>query len=866
MSAVAQPSGTVTLVFTDIEGSTRLLAELGTERYHDALTAHREAVRTAFGRYEGYEVDTQGDSFFYAFQSAPRAVRAVGEAMAALDGGPIAIRVGVHTGAPGLDGRNYVGMDVHTAARIMAAGHGGQVLLSQSTRELLDDSFVLVDVGKHRLKDLSGPRRLYQFGDRVFPPLRTLYRTNLPVPASSFVGRERELEELGALVQDGVRLLTLTGPGGSGKTRLALQAVAGAVDQFPDGVWWVPLASVRDPGLVLSSVALALGVPEQAGRGLEETLVDVLSGGRRLLLLDNLEQLLPVAAATVAALRDAGGATVVVTSRERLRVSGERVYPVAPLAATDAAELFFARTAALGVDVGDGEAVAELCSRLDNLPLAVELAAARAGLLAPAEMVARLGGRLDELSGDRDADARQQTLRATIAWSHDLLDQPEQELFACLAVFAGGGTLDAAEAVCDADLGVLASLLDKSLVRRSGERFWMLETIREFASEQLHADAVADELRDRHARHYLAFAKTSDRELRFPGQVDALAQLETERDNLRAAFDSLFARDPPAALELAAALWGFWIRRGHFHEGRETLRDALEQAGPQPTEARANVLVGAGLLAELQGDRRESFELFRQGLTCARAASSTKFEVSALLNLQQDPELGREEQIRVGEEAITLARAHGDPWLLGIATGNHGGLMETLGETDKASDLFTEAYRLCRGVGDIAFMAIWADCLGWTALCAGDMVEARARLEESLELAELIDEKRSIGSITVNLGWLELVEGALDSAYARFETATLLARRQGRRALIAEALWGFAQVAAARGDPDRAARLDGAATILGRSAEYDPAASVTFARHVEDARATLGNHAWEQAWADGAALDLDAALTLALEP
>ena len=322
MSLVAQPAGTVTLVFTDIEGSTRLLAELGEPGYRDALAEHRNVVRGAFSRHGGYEVDTQGDSFFYAFPSAIGAVGAVREAMAALEGGPIAVRVGVHTGEPGLDRRRYVGLDVHTAARIMAAGHGGQVVLSQSTRDLLDDSYALSDLGEHRLKDLSGPRRLYQLGADGFPPLKTLHRTNLPVPATAFIGRERELRELGALLHEGVRLLTLTGPGGVGKTRLALQAVADAADGFPDGVWWVPLASLRDPALVLSSVALALGVPEQSGQGLEETLMDVLSSGRAILLLDNLEQLLPGAARPIATLRDAGGATVVVTSRERLRHLG----------------------------------------------------------------------------------------------------------------------------------------------------------------------------------------------------------------------------------------------------------------------------------------------------------------------------------------------------------------------------------------------------------------------------------------------------------------------------------------------------------------------------------------------------------------
>ena len=293
MSLVAQPAGTVTLLFTDIEGSTRLLAELGEPGYRNALAEHRNVVREAFSRHGGYEVDTQGDSFFYAFPSATGAVGAAREAMAALEDGPIAVRVGIHTGEPTLDPPTYVGLDVHTAARIMAAAHGGQIVLSQSTRDLLDDSYALSDLGEHQLKDLSGPRRLYQLGADGFPPLKTLHRTNLPIPASAFIGRERELRELGALLHEGVRLLTLTGPGGVGKTRLALQTVADAADGFPDGVWWVSLASLRDPALVLSSVALALGVPEQSGRGLEETLIDVLSSGRAILLLDNLEQLLP---------------------------------------------------------------------------------------------------------------------------------------------------------------------------------------------------------------------------------------------------------------------------------------------------------------------------------------------------------------------------------------------------------------------------------------------------------------------------------------------------------------------------------------------------------------------------------------------
>jgi len=559
------PTGTVTFVFTDVEGSTSLLNELGAEAYADALADHRAVIREACIRNGGVEVDTQGDAFFFAFPTAPGALEAASEFTDHLAANrQVRVRVGVHTGTPLLGEEGYVGRDVHRAARIAAAGHGGQVLVSAATATLV--ALELTDLGEHRFKDLGAPERVFQLGSGEFPALKSLYRTNLPVPATTFVGRGHELDDLGALLDRGIRLLTLTGPGGVGKTRLALQAVAGAVDAFPDGVWWVPLASVRDPELVLSSVALALGVSEQRGRELEESLIDVLSAGRSILLLDNLEHLLPNAAAKIATLRDAGGSTVVVTSRERLQLAGEHVYAVAPLVATEATELFSARSAALGYDAGDADSVAELCARLDNLPLAVELAAARTGLLAPAEILARLGDRLDKLKGGRDADPRQQTLRATIGWSHDLLEPSERELFARLAVFAGGGTIEAVEAVCEADLDVLTSLLDKSLVRRSGERVWMLETIREFASEQLSASPAADDLRDRHASYYLTLAESYNDELRGPGQAEALRRFASEHEDLRVAFDWLLDRDPSAALRLVAALWRFWFVSGHFRE------------------------------------------------------------------------------------------------------------------------------------------------------------------------------------------------------------------------------------------------------------------------------------------------------------
>jgi tetratricopeptide (TPR) repeat protein len=564
----------------------------------------------------------------------------------------------------------------------------------------------------------------------------------------------------------------------------------------------------------------------------------------------------------VAALRDAGGATVVVTSRERLRLAGERVYPVAPLAATEAVELFSIRTAAIGADGDDGDAVRELCSRLDNLPLAIELAAARAGLLTPAEMLARLGGRLDRLQGDRDADPRQQTLRATIAWSHDLLDQPEQDLFARLAVFAGGATLEAVEAVCDANLDVLASLLDKNLVRRSGERVWMLETIREFATEQLNADPCSNELHDRHASYCRALAQALDEELRGPGQVAAFERFAAERDNLRAALERLLDRDPAAALALAAAHFWFWFVRSHLQEGSTTLLAALERADPEPTEARASAVNGAAFLAFESGDH--PFEQFEEALACARAAGSRRIESIALSLLSHNEEVRREKRIRLGEEAIAVARASGDRWLLGVVTGNHGSQLYQLGETAGGRALTEEACRLCRRVGDASMTALYLNNLAWYDLVAGNPGEARAKLAEALELARQIDDTRTIANTIAHLGWTQLMEGDVDGARSDFREVATIARQVGRRAMVADAIWGLAQSAAAAGDPDRAARLAGAATTLGMPDGFDPAL-IPYAHRLEEARVALGDHAWEKAWADGTELDLDAALALALD-
>ena len=505
------PAGTVTFLFTDVEGSTKLLHDLGAEAYADALAEHRRVVRDACALHGGIEVDTQGDAFFVAFPTAPGALAAATAITNGLASGPIRVRIGLHTGTPLVTDEGYVGPDVHRAARIAAAGHAGQTLVSSSTASLVEHDGMR-DLGEHRFKDLAAPERVYQLGDEEFPALNSLYRTNLPVPATPFVGRTRELEEVAALLsREDVRVLTLTGPGGTGKTRLALQAAAEASDHYADGITWASLSPLRDPAVLLPAVAQGLELNEEPGKPLAETLAAALAGKRTLLLLDNIEHLLPGAAADVATLRDLGGPKVLVTSRERLRVSGEHAWPVPSLAESDAVELFTARALAVDPSFSTTAATAELCTRLDDLPLAIELAAGRTGLFSTDELLERLSQRLDLLQGDREADPRQQTLRATIEWSYDLLPEDEQRLFRSLSIFVGGCTFEAAEVVCGADADTLQSLIDKSLVRKraseGGSRYWMLETIREFALERLALAGETPPLQHLHALHYLALAE-----------------------------------------------------------------------------------------------------------------------------------------------------------------------------------------------------------------------------------------------------------------------------------------------------------------------------------------------------------------------
>jgi predicted ATPase len=558
------PSGTVTFLFTDMEGSTRLLQSLGPERYAEVLGDYRRVIRGACARNGGAEVDAQGDGLFFAFPTAPAALAAARGVTDALEAGPTRVRVGVHTGTPLLTDEGYVGVDVHRAARIAAAAHGGQVIVSESTAELAGER--LGSLGEHRLRDLLEPLRLFQLGDGVFPAPRSLGSANLPVQPTPFLGRERELAEaLGLLRDPQTRMLTLTGAGGSGKTRLALQTAAEAVGDFPDGVFWVPLQALHDPALVVPTIVQSLAAREDT------------PSKRMLLVLDNFEQVIPAASQAGDLCMRLAGSKFLVTSRERLQLAMEREYPVPPLPEREAVAFFAERARAIKPDFVEDAIALEICRRLDGLPLALELAAARIKVLSPADLLVRLDRRLPLLTGGpRDAPARQQTLRATIAWSHELLTPAARRLFARLAVFTGGCTLEATEDVCEADLDTVSELVEKSLLRREGQRYAMLETIAEYAAERLAETGELPDLRRRHAEYYLGMARSIENLIRSPQAAALLDRLESDHDNLRAALDWLSQGTPDRALRLA--VWGLAGRLHGFGDLALDRDDTAEAA------------------------------------------------------------------------------------------------------------------------------------------------------------------------------------------------------------------------------------------------------------------------------------------------
>ncbi len=767
------PSGTVTFLFTDVEGSTKLLHELGADKYADALAEHRRLIRDACLTNGGVEVDTQGDAFFFAFPTAPGAIAAAEAMTEALATGPIRVRGGLHTGTPLLAEEGYVGDDVHRAARIAAAGHGGQVLVSAATAPLVE--LELTDLGEHRLKDLAAPERVYQLGDGAFPPLKSLYRTNLPIPATTFLGRERELAEVGELLTDGAKLVTLTGPGGTGKTRLAIQAAAEAAESFPDGIWWVSMSPLRDARLVTSAVAQAISVEEEPGKELAESVAARLAGKRALLVLDNAEHLMPDVATQVTELRNVPDPTLLVTSRERLQLQGEHVYSVPALAGTDGIELFLDRARALGSAIEESDAILELCSRLDNLPLALELAAARTVVFSPEQLVERLSQRLDLLKAGRDADPRQQTLRATIEWSYDLLEPEEQQLFRALSVFAGSCTYESAEAVCEADPDTLQSLLDKSLVRRREEmgrtRYWMLETIREYALEQLQLLGEHDDLRRRHAEHYLAVALSANLAPDVEGQMRHDLVIP-ERDNMRAALTwALDRANWELGLDLFVALENYWATNGP-HEGLEWAQALLSTAPSTPSRLRFRALRVQGGMENILGRLDASDAHWLEALAMARELED-ELGIAILLHRLASSAKPRGEMDRVrslAEESL----------------GHFRRLRFEKGETQALTSLAEVAH---------------AD---------GDLEGALRLLGEARGFAESSGFRWWLSGVHARTAAISLELGRLPDAEADARQALLLSQTMHDRNAIVYELGLLAEISVRAGDVQRAGTLWGA--------------------------------------------------------
>jgi predicted ATPase/class 3 adenylate cyclase len=783
MTADTLPTGTVTFLFTDIEGSTKLVERLGTSAWTRLLDEHQRIVRAAVAHAEGHEIKTEGDSFFVVFRSAAGAVDAAVEAQRELaaaswpEGARIAVRMGLHTGegvvAPDAD---YVGLDVHRAARVAAAGHGGQVLLSATTRGLIEHALPtgvgLRDLGEHHLKDLSRPERVAQLViddlPADFPALHTLDATpnNLPIQLTSFLGREREIEDAANRLA-GTRLLTLTGPGGTGKTRLALQVAGRVVERFPDGVYFVALASITEPDLVAPTIAHELGLPDRGGKAPVERLIEHLRDRRLLLVLDNFEQVVSAAPIVSELLAGAPLLSALVTTRNVLHLYGEQELPVPPLEIPDprnlpdlgrlsqyeAVALFIARASAVRPDFAitneNAAAVAEICFRLDGLPLAIELAAARIRLLSPQAILTRLEHRLEVLSaGAQDLPARQRTLRGAIAWSYDMLDEGERSLFACLAAFVGGARLEAIESACASDVGgdvfeLVASLVDKSLVRRSdglgGEsRFAMLETIREYATERLE-ESAGEAVRRRHAQLYLDLAETTRPSATGSGRRAWLDRLEEEHDNLRAALTWAIERgEAEIALRMCAALWRFWQMRGYLVEGTERTRQALALPDcPQYPELRLGALEALGGLLYWMADMEGAVRAYAETVELERARGSVAGEANALYNLSFAhvylPEPDAVGGKHLAEQALELYRKLDDRPGIAKALWAIANAAYTANEAGLARDYALQALPVFRELDD-RFQIAWA--LYMLALIelieGGDLTLAREHLREAL--------------------------------------------------------------------------------------------------------------------------------------
>jgi len=836
------PRGTVTFVFTDVEGSTALLDELGAEGYARALADHQAVIRVACTGQGGVEVDTQGDAFFFAFPTAPGALAAASEFTGSLTAnGPIRVRVGVHTGTPLVSEEGYVGEDVHRAARIAAAGHGGQILVSAATASLVETE--LTDLGEHRFKDLAAPERVYQLGDGEFPALKSLHRSNLPIPATAFLGRERELREVVELLdRDDARLVTLTGPGGTGKTRLTLQAAAETSNRFSDGVHWIPLAPVRDEDDVGPTFAQALGVHSRSGVEIGASIITEFSARRSLLVVDNCEHLVAGVADLVGQLvRGCPKVVVVASSRERLGLQGEHMYEVPPMAISDGHALFVERASAVRPGFQPDEHVDAICDAVDQLPLAIELAAARVRALSTHAIHERLGERLELLSSrNRDVEERQRTLEATIAWSYELLDQHERRVLRGLSVFAGGCTLAAAEAVAEADVDSLESLLDKSLIRhRVGtmgeDRYWMLETIREYAQRELEREGEADAAAARHSEFFARLAAGLHATDLFTASDEERGLVASDRANfVEAHARALAAGDGAAALIFVRRLGPVRTFMGVVARDwyPKTAASLALPGGTRPD--RAYALVSGALVASLVGDidRARSWLDEAEGM----------FE-----------ELGDVE----GSAAVIGARC--------VVEGRMGNYDELAGLAERLAALRPSVAQ--------GFL-VWA--LHGRAVVENDREAAERSREISAAAAEavaasgtLMEQVAWLGDLAVSLFLLEdYSESIATGQRALRKLIELEAANESQIAIVWDSLFFIGIALCGRGDAGAGIRLASATRHMwhryGVGVAEEPFTAALLGRVETSARAALGDDGYEAAVNAGEALTRGEAIALGL--
>jgi predicted ATPase/class 3 adenylate cyclase len=906
---------TSTFLFTDLEGSTVLLRRLGEDVYAQVLAGHHALIRSALAAHGGTELTMMGDGFFAAFGSPRGCVAAVLEMQQAIEGHDwrggeqVRVRMGVHTGEAEQTVAGPVGLDVHRAARIAAVAHGGQVLLSETAaglvRDWLPDGAALTDLGVHRLKDLGRPERLFQLAaagmQASFPPLRSLENptmpNNLPAELSTFVGRDSELKEVRKLAESS-RLVTLTGAGGSGKTRLALQAAAELLDGSGDGVWLVELAAVTDPGAVPASIASVLGIPGQPGRPVLDTLADALVPQRPLIVLDNCEHLIEACAATAdALLHRCPRVHLLVTSREPVGIGGETIYRVPSLSLperddaaagpelSDAVALFVDRAGEQGVgltvDSHTAPLIASICRRLDGMPLAIELAAARLRVLSLADLRDRLDHRFRLLTGgSRAAMPRQQTLLATVGWSYSLLDEAERRLLRRLAVFPESFDLAAAETVCGFGgidrldvLDLLGSLVNKSLVltEQSSDnlRYRLLETIRQFAMERM-VEAGGDEaatVNAAHCEHFLSVAENAAVHMTGPEQGQWYKRLDADRPNLWRATE--YAAASPGGtrqvLRLGGLLRRYWMTRTAVDAASELLLPVLDRP-----DARADLSAyvsaaitaidnwGAISIRKALGFGLEVIELARQTgeLPLLTEALAT---YCALHNFTGEPEKGN----LFGAEAVELARQAGDDVLLGSSIMGYLLCFDRT-DPDDAQPLYEEGIACAQRSGDRLIAYLLHNNASVHAICSGDLAAARVHLvQASQAMAEIGVQNHSV---SVNMGWVLRHEGGTEAARAVLEGALRESRRIGDRFGLAYCTLGLACIASDVGAWDRAAELHGAAQAFHDrmgGAWQEPEGQYR-QESIDAIRAHLGAARFDAAYAEGMTLSFDDAISLAL--